>query len=267
VHMQKVLERLPDSFTWEDRKIIERLYLFGFNWWFSLLEGQQICRELALGLVAIHLLRYTTLSKPFVTRYFTHNPWSGRVLTLFTGQLGHSSWLHLLSNVTKLIGFGKLSLTHKISTSELSQVKSLGIRYGISKQRKENDYTKHSLDITSSHSISQVCLSPLAKPKITIPTAGVVASLSSHIWLTRCHTPALARAFLCPKIGSKLASHTPLITSGASGAASANMAIFALEWWNPQSATVSFPATEWTMGPLLLRFVAVDLVGLRHGWR
>jgi hypothetical protein len=117
-----ILGMLPDSFTLEDRKIIKGLHDFLITWWFNLLEGQQICHELALGLLAIHLLRYTPLSEPFVSRYFMHNPWSGRVLTLFTGQLGHSSWLHLTSNVTKLIVFGKLSLRDRIFAPELSQV-------------------------------------------------------------------------------------------------------------------------------------------------
>ena len=115
-----MLEKLPDFFTPEDCEIVEVLYESLTEWWFSLLEGQQICRKLALGLVAIHLLRYTPLSEPFVTRYFTHNPWSGRALTLFTGQLGHSGWLHLVSNVIKLLSVGKLSPTDSIFTPELS---------------------------------------------------------------------------------------------------------------------------------------------------
>jgi hypothetical protein len=40
------------------------------------------------------------------------------------------------------------------------------------------------------------------------------------------------------------------------------MAIFSLEWWDPQPATVYFPSTQMTVGPLLLGFVAVDLFGL-----
>jgi hypothetical protein len=163
------LESLPGFFTPQDREIIEELYESVAGWWLSLLEGQRVCRELALGLVAIHPLRYTPFSKSFTTRYFTHNPWSSRVLTLITSQLGHSGWLHLTSNVMKLLSVGKLPLTDGISIPEPSQVNSLGIRYGISKQRMENDYTKRFRVITSSHSISSVCsLSSPAMRRITL---------------------------------------------------------------------------------------------------
>lgn len=232
IFMVEMGKRISSDLEEEARTIAR-----GINeWWLSLLEGQQICRQIAFCMLGIHLMRYVPVGRVIAQRYFTHDITSGRVLTLLTGQLGHSGWMHLGSNVIKLIGVGEL--TWFILRN---------------KQTKEDNRLHEAL--SGYHFLAFYA------------AAGTVASLSSHLFLARLQVPKVVQALKRPPMESNAVVQQIVHTAGSSGAVSANMAVVALELASSDPSLFYFPSTDMTMGPLLLCFAIVDAIGLRYGWR
>jgi membrane associated rhomboid family serine protease len=121
---------------------VKRVFLSGVQVYLSMSEAQKTMA----GLIGINLLVFGAWKvrglQPFMTRYFTHNPASGRSITLFTSCFSHRDLLHLTFNMVGLWSFGPLIhdvlgreqfvamyLSLGISANVMSHVISLALRH------------------------------------------------------------------------------------------------------------------------------------------
>jgi membrane associated rhomboid family serine protease len=77
--------------------------------WVNLTEGKEMTYKLVGCFSAVYLLGFLPVTRGLVRRYVSHDPLSGRIVSLFTSQFGHAGLVHLAVNSFALIGFGERS--------------------------------------------------------------------------------------------------------------------------------------------------------------
>lgn len=104
---------------------IRSLAQYGYYWvaqsWVNLTEGKEMTYKLVGCFTAAYLFSFLPITRGLARRYLSHDPLSGRVVSLFTSQFGHAGLLHLAVNSFALIGFGEFAwsyLRHKQATNE-----------------------------------------------------------------------------------------------------------------------------------------------------
>lgn len=90
---------------------IRSLAQYGYYWvaqsWVNLTEGKEMTYKLVGCFTAAYLFSFLPITRGLARRYLSHDPLSGRVVSLFTSQFGHAGLLHLAVNSFALIGFGE----------------------------------------------------------------------------------------------------------------------------------------------------------------
>lgn len=223
-------------------------------------EGARVCYGLAATHGLVWLAWQIPRLDPFMTRHFTHHPLSGLSYTLLTSVFSHSSFLHMLFNTMALMSFGPIA--------------SL---YLTREQQNDSTYLRES---TSQWHFLALYVS-----------AGLSASVASHLYATRIMYPRLAAKLAAAPASAAApianaatsavsattaetaASAAEAITSvikpslGASGAIYATVTMTAMAFPD-QHITLLFPPTP----PIPIQYgvfglMAVDVLGLLRGWR
>jgi len=103
----KLTANLPASI----RGMAQYSYYWVAQSWVNLTEGKEMTYRLVGCFTAVYLLGFIPLTRGLVRRYFSHDPLSGRIVSLFTSQFGHAGLVHLAVNSFALIGFGERSIS------------------------------------------------------------------------------------------------------------------------------------------------------------
>lgn len=121
---------------------IKRAFLAGAQAYLSMSEAEKtVAALIGLNLLVFGAWKVRGL-QPFMTRYFMHNPGSGRSITLITSCFSHRDLIHLTFNMVGLWSFGPLIhdvlgreqfvamyLSMGIGANVISHVTSLALRH------------------------------------------------------------------------------------------------------------------------------------------
>ncbi|THH00464.1 hypothetical protein EW145_g7073 [Phellinidium pouzarii] len=265
----KILKRTQDAVSFIP-KIITTPFLWMFvkasNAYISSSEGTRAAYQICFINGVVWIMWQINSLKPFMKAHFTHNPLSGRYITLLTSVFSHQSFIHLLANSFALVSFGSAATSYLMAKQTQNKegfLESTPKYQFLAAYIGDETSFFHTLAGLFSALASHVVAARIAYPRIL---AELRSSKAAKVALSNATTTLRNFGETAKESAAMNVPRAILPSLGASGAIYGTVLITAFAYPDAE-VFLLFPPIPlpiiWGVGGM----VALDIMGIIRGWR
>jgi len=249
------LKRVTLGFPNTLRYAIVHSYAQVLQYWVNTREGMQVCLKVAGFNTLIWCAWQVPRFENFMTKYFLHNPLSGRSIGLLASVFSHKSLVHLAFNMIALSSFGSTTFLWMEKAQSESESRT-----------QESTAQYHFIAYFISAGLFSSLVSHIATARVRFPRAVVeLATRARSKEVIEAEAKGLSKLAMMQQ--SSITRNSILPSLGSSGAVYATLITTALAFPDTQVGLIFPPTPPVSIQTGVSALVALDLIGAVRGWR